>query len=178
MQTMKAGRWLLVLSGGGPPLAIAPLEAPLSVGRDPRADIVLEDPAVSRLHAQLLAEDDGWTLLDDGLSKNGTTVNGVRMQGRRRLTPGDRVVFGRTEVVFDDVRFALTALERAVLTELARPLDSSAGPLSATDAMIAEALGYPIAIVARSVRRAATTLGFGPGQREHLARWAAVTLAR
>ena len=39
-------------------------------------------------------------MVDDGLSRNGTYVNGERVNGRRRLRDGDRIVFGETPVTF------------------------------------------------------------------------------
>ena len=41
-----------------------------------------------------------WTLVDDGLSRNGSCVNGRRVHGRRRLDDGDAIVVGRTQLVF------------------------------------------------------------------------------
>ena len=41
-----------------------------------------------------------WIVVDDGLSSNGTYVNGERVNGRRRLRDGDRLVFGETPVQF------------------------------------------------------------------------------
>ncbi len=41
-----------------------------------------------------------WTIADDGLSRNGTYVNGDRIRGRRRLAERDQLRFGETSVVF------------------------------------------------------------------------------
>ena len=56
------------------------------------------DSEVSRLHAQLEPVGRDWIVVDDGLSRNGTFVNGERVNGRRRLRDGDRLVFGETPV--------------------------------------------------------------------------------
>ena len=40
----------------------------------------------------------GWVLVDDGLSSNGTFVNGERLNGTRRLDDGDTIRFGTTTV--------------------------------------------------------------------------------
>jgi FHA domain len=58
----------------------------LILGRHHRCDVVLSDPAVSRLHARLLFRDGSW-VLQDLQSTNGTTVNGVPV-GRCQLRPG------------------------------------------------------------------------------------------
>ena len=41
-----------------------------------------------------------WTVVDDGLSANGTFVNGERVQGRRRLRDGDRLRIGEVAIVY------------------------------------------------------------------------------
>jgi transcriptional regulator with GAF, ATPase, and Fis domain len=48
----------------------------LTVGRDPECGLVLEDPRVSKLHARVQWDGEGWRLEDLG-SKNGTSVNGA-----------------------------------------------------------------------------------------------------
>jgi hypothetical protein len=59
------------------------------VGRHPRCDIVLDDPDVSRRHAELMFRDGVWVIRDLG-STNGTTVNGAPV-GRSEVRPGDIV---------------------------------------------------------------------------------------
>ena len=49
----------------------------------------------SGLHAELKELGGELTLVDDGLSRNGSYVNGERVDGRRRLRDGDRLQFGR-----------------------------------------------------------------------------------
>ena len=63
----------------------------LTIGRDPRNGLVIEDGRVSKQHARLTWRD-GWTLEDTG-SKNGTSVNGVPVSDRR-LDGGEWVSFG------------------------------------------------------------------------------------
>ena len=60
-------------------------------------DIWLDwDTEVSRLHAELGRIGADWTVSDDGLSRNGTHVNGERVVGRRRLRDRDVLRFGQT----------------------------------------------------------------------------------
>jgi pSer/pThr/pTyr-binding forkhead associated (FHA) protein len=58
------------------------------------------DLEVSTVHAQVERLGDDWVLIDDGLSRNGSFVNGERMVGRRRLDDGDELRFGQTPVTF------------------------------------------------------------------------------
>src|SRR4051794_3060570 len=75
--------------------------APVSVGRQASAGISLTwDTEVSRVHAVLEPAGEEWTLVDDGLSRNGTFVNGERVRGRRRLDDGDAILIGRTVLAF------------------------------------------------------------------------------
>lgn len=67
------------------------LEAPRNImGRHPQCDIFVDVGAVSRQHAVVLREPDGF-YVEDLQSRNGTYVNGELVQGRRRLIEGDRV---------------------------------------------------------------------------------------
>jgi hypothetical protein len=69
----------------------------ITLGRREEADISIPwDPEMSRLHAELELRAGEWTVSDDGLSQNGTWVNGLRLSGRRRLADGDLLRVGRT----------------------------------------------------------------------------------
>lgn len=70
----------------------------MTVGRDPRNAIVLNDPSVSRVHCRLEARQ-GYIHVTDLRSTNGTWVNGRRID-EVDLAHGDRVLLGRTELVF------------------------------------------------------------------------------
>jgi len=65
------------------------------IGRDRTCDIVIDDDSVSRRHARLLVENDT-CLIEDTRSKNGTYVNGERVEGRVALKNNDRVEIGTT----------------------------------------------------------------------------------
>src|SRR6202453_1885365 len=64
-----------------------------TVGRGQGANIRLEDPSVSRLHAELIRRGPYVYVVDLGLSRNGTRVNG-RPVARRVLEDGDVLSFG------------------------------------------------------------------------------------
>ncbi len=71
----------------------------LVLGRSREADLVLDDPNVSRRHAELRRDGGDWTILDLG-STNGVKVNGRRVD-QHRLEPGDEVVLGTLELSFE-----------------------------------------------------------------------------
>jgi hypothetical protein len=74
-------------------------EHPISIGRRPECNIVLADPNVSRTHAEIRAQGDGFLLTDLG-STNGTKINGVRVE-QRLLADGDELTFGNTRLRFE-----------------------------------------------------------------------------
>ena len=117
IEAERAGRPFLVLRDGEGEQAILQLEAnaELWVGRGPSADVRLGwDEEVSALHAQVEVVRDECTLVDDGLSRNGSYVNEERVQGRRRLRDGDTLRFGKTTVLFRRPSES-TALEETVI---------------------------------------------------------------
>lgn len=71
---------------------------PTTIGRQRDCERVLDHPTVSRRHAVIREDARGILLLDLG-SRNGTSVNGVRVAGAVRLQVGDRVAFGRVEAL-------------------------------------------------------------------------------
>jgi pSer/pThr/pTyr-binding forkhead associated (FHA) protein len=110
----------------------------LTIGRATGCDVCLHwDDGVSRAHARLERLGQGaWMLVDDGLSRNGSVVNGERLRQRRRLADGDVLGFGETLVVYRAPdsethrgvtvvaagnEIELTAAQRRVLIELCRP---------------------------------------------------------
>lgn len=71
----------------------------LTIGRSSRNDICISDPFASRLHAEIRRENDQVLLVDNG-SANGTFVNGQRVSATLRLSPGDVVRIGETEIEY------------------------------------------------------------------------------
>lgn len=67
------------------------------IGRGQDCDIILDEHQVSRRHARLQYNPQGWTLVDLG-STNGTQINGQPLQAHspHLLQPGDRVALGTT----------------------------------------------------------------------------------
>ena len=72
------------------------------LGRSRDVDVQIEDPNVSRRHAEIVQEGSAYWLVDLG-STNGTEVNGRRVQ-RARLEDGTRFIIGETTVTFSTER--------------------------------------------------------------------------
>jgi FHA domain len=76
-------------------------QARFTIGREPACDMTLLDRTVSRWHACLKREDDGWLLTDLG-STNGTRLNGWRVHAPITVSPGDLVSFGAATFVLTE----------------------------------------------------------------------------
>lgn len=70
------------------------------IGRSPSCTIALEDAKVSRRHARLVVER-GQARVSDLGSRNGTLVNGEKLQGEVVLVPGDRLQIGDSTVLYE-----------------------------------------------------------------------------
>jgi len=189
----RGGPFLLYRDGGGGQVIVF-LAGPVTVGRRAERDVALPwDTEVSRLHAQLEPIGSDWVVVDDGLSRNGTYVNGERVNGRRRLADGDRLVFGETPVVFrapaggevestaaiaigaGPVR--LSESQRKVLIALCRPLKDSAYATPATNKDIAEEVFLSVDAVKAHLRVLFERFGLDElPQNQKRARLAAVAL--
>jgi pSer/pThr/pTyr-binding forkhead associated (FHA) protein len=115
----------------------------LSIGRQATADVPLTwDSEVSRLHAVLERVSDEWTLCDDGLSRNGSFVNGQRITGRRVLADGDAIAVGRTLIVYRSGPPAEPAETTRATTHLAPP-DLTPAQLRVLEALCDDRYGAP-----------------------------------
>jgi pSer/pThr/pTyr-binding forkhead associated (FHA) protein len=171
-----------------------PHGGPITVGRRADNAVPLDwDSEVSRVHAQLEPVGGDWVLVDDGLSRNGTFVNGERTAGRRRLRDGDRLCFGETVVHFraplgDESRstaavttgggqLSLTETQRKLLVALCRPLEDSAYATPATNREIADEIHLSVDAVKAHLRVLFERLGIDDlPQNQKRARLAAVAL--
>ena len=70
----------------------------LLIGRSAMCRLVLDDPLVSRQHAEFRVED-GLVTLYDLRSVNGVFVNGQKIERQLRLVPGDRVTIGSQDLI-------------------------------------------------------------------------------
>ena len=151
----------------------------VTVGRREEADISLPwDPECSRLHAELQLRAGEWTVSDDGLSQNGTWVNGLRLAGRRRLGDGDMIRVGQTTITFSRpgaiaigptlVPGELSATpkfseqQQRILRVLCRPLfGDGEGVNPASDDEIAAALGISVETVTIELDHLTRAFGLG-----------------
>ncbi|MCA9667846.1 MAG: FHA domain-containing protein [Myxococcales bacterium] len=93
----------LVLVAEGNPSARFPLTGTIVIGRSRLSDIVLDNPAVSRVHCRLSGHGASNALLEDMESSHGTVLNGLRVQGRAPLKAGDRLQIGPyVFLIYDD----------------------------------------------------------------------------
>lgn len=71
----------------------------VELGRGPECHVTVEDPLISRRHAQITIED-GEPQIEDLGSRNGVRINGRLIQGKSPLTHADRIRLGTQEMVF------------------------------------------------------------------------------
>jgi pSer/pThr/pTyr-binding forkhead associated (FHA) protein len=147
---------------------IAPGERTVTIGRNAGLAVRLDfDEQVSRVHAELECIGDEWTIADDGLSRNGTFVDGERIHGRRRLHDGALIAIGRTVLLFRGpagelgatetatgipASAAVSAADRCVLVALCRPLRDTLGAVPATNQQIADELFLSVDAVKTHMR--------------------------
>jgi hypothetical protein len=81
----------------------------LVIGRGPEANVVIEDPLVSRAHARLTVLEDERVIVDDLHSTNGLFINGMRLaRPSAGLSEGDRLLIGTTEISVFSTRASAT----------------------------------------------------------------------
>ena len=85
----------------------------LTIGRDTSNDVVLQDPNVSRFHAEVARLDDGRVAIRDLASRNGTRVDGELVR-TALLEPGSEVGIGPYRLVFDGTAFVARSEQGAL----------------------------------------------------------------
>src|SRR5208282_2249604 len=98
---------------------------PFTLGRQGDNDLVLLDTRISRRHARIVRDDEGY-LLEDAGSRHGTFVNGEKVDASRRLKSGDQISLG----VSDSYALAF-GVEEAVLPGLLEKFEKAAEESSA-----------------------------------------------
>lgn len=98
-------------------------DAPFIIGRDAGSGIVIREPAVSRSHAEVKPDSDGFVLSASGAT--GTRLNGTPVTTATKLTDGDRIEIGSAEITYREGRLPLGV----------SVVDTAAGPAGDADAM-------------------------------------------
>ena len=155
LEAARRGPFLFLRDGTGAQQVITLGGDRLVLGRASGSDLELSwDPRVSGVHAHLERRGPRWVIDDDGLSRNGTYVNGKRIRGQRTLADGDLIQMGDTLIGFRDpgprvpatvtvptVKApAISPAQRRVLVALCRPLVGDEPAAPATNEQIAREL--------------------------------------
>lgn len=74
----------------------------IRIGRDEEMDVIIDNPSVSRKHAEIRQEADGWVVQDLG-SSNGTYIGGNKLEAPHGLAVGDEIGMGKFSIVFGKV---------------------------------------------------------------------------
>jgi FHA domain-containing protein len=85
---IEDGRRLVIGAGGA------------TIGRSRQCEVVIDDPNVSRQHAEIRPRGGSWVLTDLG-STNGSSLNGRRVMGPEVLKPGDEIDIGTSTLTFE-----------------------------------------------------------------------------
>lgn len=177
IEAERAGEPFLVLRDPGGAQRLIPLadRERLVIGREQGVDLRIDgDEAISRLHAELARVGRSWVIADDGLSSNGTFVDGERLRTRRRLRDRDLILVGETGVLYREPAAAAAApapaatraaagdaevpalgeVQRRVLVSLCRPLlgDHAFAAAPASNATIATELFMSVGAVKANLR--------------------------
>ena len=171
--------FLLYRDGAGDQVIVQLDQLPerITIGRRPSNEVALDwDSEVSRVHAALERAGEEWTVVDDGLSHNGTFVHGERVTARRRLRDGDVISVGGTSIAFcapsesstsmatvtsvgPRVSELLTPAQRRVLIALCRPFKESSYSTPATNQQIADELVVSVDAVKSNLRALFSAFG-------------------
>ena len=109
------------------------------IGRAPECTVIVTDPTVSRLHAEVWAE--GEKVFIRSVGSNGTRINGNRVPGKWELEEGDKVDVGWTSF-----RFTAQPLPSGI-HGASRGIASAARPLDADPEQVANVDGQRETIV-------------------------------
>jgi pSer/pThr/pTyr-binding forkhead associated (FHA) protein len=193
LEAERRGTPFLLFFDGAGRQVLHVLDEQITIGRGADCDVALGwDREVSRLHAQLEPVGGHWVLVDDGLSRNGSFVNGERVVGRRLLRDGDRLVFGETPVIYrasdtgasSTIRVTtspaavnLTATQKQILVALCRPVRDSAFATPLTNREIADEVSLSVDAVKAHLRTLFERFGLEDlPQNQKRARLAAIAL--
>jgi pSer/pThr/pTyr-binding forkhead associated (FHA) protein len=157
--------WLVLCDGpSATRVAVFPPGSVATVGRAAEVELPLDDPAVSRIHATFTRTGAALVIDDPGFARNGTFVNGRRVDRTILLRDGDDIRIGNSALLvrlprIGDLRTTvalgkrprraihtpLTSAERALLRAIAQP-GSGAGNIP-TNRELAAARGVDVSTI-------------------------------
>lgn len=114
---------LVVRDPAGSEREVEITQSPFTLGRQGDNDLVLLDHRISRRHARVIREEDGY-VLEDAQSRHGTYVNGERVD-RRLLKDGDRIGLGVMSAYLLTFRFEAPDIA-SILDEIEKTPESPA----------------------------------------------------
>jgi sigma-B regulation protein RsbU (phosphoserine phosphatase) len=138
----------LVILGSGEQRLVSSQKKVLHIGRLPESEIFVDEPVVSRRHAEIYQSDSTYYVKDAG-SRNGTLVNGDRISQPARLKPGDVVGVGNSKIIYEPSESVSFLKEKGE----AQPTSaiSLSAPSPSRQAMAPIALLETVADVARQI---------------------------
>lgn len=89
---------LRLFAPGRAPWTLEPERGQYTLGRSSDNDVVIEDLSLSRHHARFRWADGHW-LVEDLQSKNGTSLNGLKLDAATRMGPGDELAPGNLRIM-------------------------------------------------------------------------------
>jgi predicted component of type VI protein secretion system len=116
-------------------------DEPFSIGRDAGSNIVIREPAVSRSHAEVKPDGDGFILNPTGATP--TRLNGTPLTGPVQLTDGDRIEIGSVEITFREGRLPLGVSVVDPTTSASRDPDAMTRRSTITNPILGPAQAAP-----------------------------------
>lgn len=104
----------------------------LTIGRDPRCDLLVSHASVSRIHCRLRVTDGRLVLHDE--SRHGTSVNGIRVQESTVLTYGDVIEIANAEFTVDEGTDVLAKTAEVATVGSSYPPPPTVAPTAASAA--------------------------------------------
>lgn len=101
----------------------------ITVGRNTDCDICLPHIGVSRVHARIVRETDGWYIIDNN-STNGIGINGYMLNRRAKLRENDVIIITNTKLVFVGGKISYLIPENGIgldAVDIVRKVKSSGG---------------------------------------------------
>lgn len=142
----------------------------MTIGRTADCEIIIDNLAVSRKHAKLSREDDGFYVADLG-SGNGTFVNGKRIS-KQRLSDNDEIVIGKHRLLFKEPRSDKELISKAGMEERTKLVGESHAAYLAFMEGFQEKMRFtirkPKVTIGRSMKCDVQLAGLGVGRQHAL----------